>query len=138
MLCYTNQKACADPATTEGNVKSHKVNNTSTFSTTPVHCFTKLKGHRMRLNLIAEPTKNNQVPHSTQCIPSYCNLVPDSNRVKIGFRNISVKISPFQPGLLSAGATGQHDPQNFLPQRARCLPTLRREKISLGCWNSCI
>ena len=62
-----------------------------TFSTTAVCGFTKLKGHGMRLNLIAKPTKNNQLLHSIQCTPTYCKLEPGSNRVTTGLRNISPK-----------------------------------------------
>ena len=43
----------------------------------------------MKLNLIAEPSKNNQLPSSVQCTPAYCNLEPGSNRV--GLRNVSAK-----------------------------------------------
>ena len=35
--------------------------------------------------------QNNQLSHSIQCIPTYCNLEPDSRRVKTGLRNISAK-----------------------------------------------
>ena len=45
----------------------------------------------MRLNLIAKPTKNNQLLHSIQCTPTYCKLEPGSNRVTTGLRNISPK-----------------------------------------------
>ena len=45
----------------------------------------------MKLNLIAEPSENNQLPPSVQCTPTYCNLEPGSNRVTVGLRNISAK-----------------------------------------------
>ena len=59
------------------------------FSTTIVHGQTKLKSHGVKLNLIAEPFKDSQLPSSVQCTPSYCNLDPGSNRVTVGLRNIS-------------------------------------------------
>ena len=43
------------------------------FYTTIVQGHTKLKGHGMKLNLIAEPSENNQLPSSVQCIPTYYN-----------------------------------------------------------------
>ena len=61
------------------------------FSTTVVKGHTKLKGHGMRLNLIAEPSESNQLPPSVQCTPTYCNLEPGSNRVTVGLRNVSAK-----------------------------------------------
>ena len=45
----------------------------------------------MRLNLIAQPSEINQLPHSVQCTPTYCNLEPASNRVTVGLRNVSAK-----------------------------------------------
>ena len=44
------------------------------FSTTIIRGHTELKGHGMRLNLIAEPSEINQLPPSVQCTPTYCNL----------------------------------------------------------------
>ena len=61
------------------------------FPTTVVKGHTKLKGHGMRLNLIAEPSESNCLPLSIQCTPTYCNLEPGSNRVTIGLRNVSAK-----------------------------------------------
>ena len=61
------------------------------FSTTVVKGHTKLKGHGMRLNLIAEPSEINQLLPSVQCTPAYCNLEPGSNRVTVGLRNVSAK-----------------------------------------------
>ena len=49
---------------------------------------TKLKSHGVKLNLIAEPSENNQLPSSVQWTPTYCNLEPGSNRVTVGLRNV--------------------------------------------------
>ena len=51
----------------------------------------KLKGHGLKLNLITEPSENNQLPSSVQCTPTYCNLEPGSNRVTVGLRNVLEK-----------------------------------------------
>ena len=61
------------------------------FPTIVVKGHTKLKGHGMRLNLIAEPSEINQLPPSVQCTPTYCNLEPGSNRFTVGLRNVSAK-----------------------------------------------
>ena len=61
------------------------------FSTTIVHGHTKLKSHGVKLNLIAEPFKDSQLPSSVQCTPTYCNFDPGSNRVTVGLGNISVR-----------------------------------------------
>ena len=45
----------------------------------------------MRLNLVAEPSDCTQLPASVQCAPTYCILEPGSNRVAVGFKNISAK-----------------------------------------------
>ena len=45
----------------------------------------------MRINLIAEPFKDSQLPSNIQCTPTYCNLEPGSNRVTVGLRNISAR-----------------------------------------------
>ena len=45
----------------------------------------------MRLNLIAEPFKDSQLPSNIQCTPTYCNLEPGSKRVTVGLRNISTR-----------------------------------------------
>ena len=58
------------------------------FSITIVHGHTKLKSHGVKLNLIAEPFKDNQSPSNVECTPTYCNLEPGSNRVTVGLRNI--------------------------------------------------
>ena len=63
----------------------------SPFSTTIVHGHTKLKSHGVKLNLIAEPFKDSQLPSSIQCTPTYCNMEPDSNRVTVGLRNVSAR-----------------------------------------------
>ena len=72
-------------------VKTTKTITLPLFSTTVVKGHTKLKGHGMRLNLIAEPSESNQLPPSVQCTPTYCNLEPGSNRVTVGLRNVSAK-----------------------------------------------
>ena len=61
------------------------------FSTTIVHGHTKLKSHGVKLNLIAEPFKDSQLPSSVQCTPTYCNMEPGSNRVAVGLRNVSAR-----------------------------------------------
>ena len=60
-------------------VKTTKPITLPPFSTTVVHGHTKLKGHGLKLNLIAEPFKNNQLPSKIQCTPTYCTLEPGSN-----------------------------------------------------------
>ena len=72
-------------------VKTTKPITLLPFSTTIVHGHTKLKSHGVKLNLIAEPFKDSQLPSSIQCTPSYCNLEPGSNRVTMGLRNVSAR-----------------------------------------------
>ena len=72
-------------------VKTTKPKTLPPFSTNIVWGHTKLKGHGMKLNLIGEPSENNQSPSSVQCTPTYCNLEPGSNRVTVGLRNVSAK-----------------------------------------------
>ena len=72
-------------------VKTTKPITLPPFSTTVVHGHTKLKSHGVRLNLIAEPFKDSQLPSNIQCTPTYCNLEPGSNRVTVGLRNISAR-----------------------------------------------
>ena len=72
-------------------VKTTKPITLPPFSTTVVHGHTKLKGHGLKLNLIAEPFKNSQLPSNIQCTPTYCTLEPGSNRVTVGLRNISAR-----------------------------------------------
>ena len=72
-------------------VKTTKPITLPPFSTTTVYGHTKLKSHGVRLNLIAEPFKDCQLPSSIQCTPTYCNLEPGSNRVTVGLRNISAR-----------------------------------------------
>ena len=57
-------------------VKTTKPITLPPFSTTIVHGHTKLKSHGVKLNLIAEPFKDSQLPSSVQCTPTYCNLEP--------------------------------------------------------------
>ena len=72
-------------------VKTTKPITLPPFSTTVVHGHTKLKSHGVRLNLIAEPFRDSQLPSNIQCTPTYCNLEPGSNRVTVGLRNISAR-----------------------------------------------
>ena len=72
-------------------VKTNKPITLPLFSTTIVQGHTKLKGHGMKLNLIAKPSENNQLPPSVQCTPIYCNLEPGSNQLTVGLRNVSAK-----------------------------------------------
>ena len=72
-------------------VKTTKPITLPPFSTTTVHGHTKLKSHGVKLNLIAEPFKDSQLPTSIQCMPTYCNLEPGSNRVTVGLRNVSAR-----------------------------------------------
>ena len=72
-------------------VKATKPITLPPFSTTIVQGHTKLKPHGLKLNLIAEPSDNNQLPSSVQCTPTYCNLEPGSKRVTVGLRNVSAK-----------------------------------------------
>ena len=62
------------------------------FSTTTIRGCTKLRGHGMRLNLIAGPSNCTQLPTSVQCTPTYCTLEPGSNRVSVGVKNISSRV----------------------------------------------
>ena len=72
-------------------VKTTKPITLPPFPTTIVHGNTKLKSHGLKLNLIAEPFKDSQLPSSIQFTPSYCNLEPGSNRVTVGIRNVSAR-----------------------------------------------
>ena len=75
----------------EHTFKIIKPINLPPFPITIVHGHTKLKGHGVKLNLITEPFKDSQSPPSLQCVPTYCNLEPGSNRVTVGLRNISAR-----------------------------------------------
>ena len=72
-------------------VKTTKPITLPPFSTTVVHGHTKLMTHRVRLNLIAEPFEDSQLPSNIQCTPTYCKLEPGSNRATVGLRNISAR-----------------------------------------------
>ena len=72
-------------------LKSTKPMTLPPFPTTIVHGHTKLKSHGVKFNLIAEPFKDSHLPSSIQCIPTYCNLEPGSNRVTVGLRNVSAR-----------------------------------------------
>ena len=61
------------------------------FSPTIVHGHTKLKSHGVKLNLIAEPFKDSQLPSSIQYTPTYCNLQLGSYMVTVGVRNVSAR-----------------------------------------------
>ena len=61
------------------------------FSTSTIKGNTKLRSHGMRLNLLAEPSENTQLPPSVQCAPTYCTLEPSSNKVAVGLRNVLAK-----------------------------------------------
>ena len=75
----------------KSTVKTTKPITLPPFFTMVFKGHTKLKGHGMRLNLIAEPSEMDQLPPSVQCTPTYCNLEPGSNRVTVGLRNVSAK-----------------------------------------------
>ena len=72
-------------------VKTTKPITLLPFSTTVVHGHTKLKGHGLKLNLLAEPFQKSQLPSNIQCTPTYCTLEPSSNRVTVGLRHISAR-----------------------------------------------
>ena len=59
-------------------VKTTKPTTLPPFSTTVVHGHAKLKGHGVKLNLIAEPFKDSQLPSNIQCTQTYCTLEPGS------------------------------------------------------------
>ena len=63
---------------------------------TVVRGHTKLKGHGLKLNLIAEPFKDIQLPSNIQCTPTYCTLEPGSNQVTVGLKNISAIVCQLQ------------------------------------------
>ena len=90
MVCHSIPKKSAGTIAKEHR-QNYQTHNLATFSTTIVWGHTKLKGHGMKRNLIAEPSENNQLPSSVQCTPTYCNLEPGSNRITIGLRNVSAK-----------------------------------------------
>ena len=75
----------------KGIVKTTKPVTLQPFSPTSVYCFTKIKGHGMRLNLIAVPISDSQLCNSIQCIPTCCILEPGSSGITIGLRNVSAK-----------------------------------------------
>ena len=59
-------------------VKTTKPITLLPFSTSVVHGHTKLKGYGLKLNLIAEPFENGQLPSNIQCTQPIVlwNLVP--------------------------------------------------------------
>ena len=93
-------------------VKTTKPITLPPISTTIVQGHTKLKGHGVKLNMIAEPSENNQLPSSVQCTPTYCNLEPGSNRVTVGLRNVSAK----QITVTSRTVVCQIQPVNMVPK----------------------
>ena len=90
LLFYTNHKASAVTATPERDFEDYQPSDTSFFSTS-VHGFTKIKGHGMRLSLISKPIADSQLASSIQCTSTYCNLEPSSSRITVGLRNASNK-----------------------------------------------
>ena len=91
MVCYLITLKSTGPTCSEAHSQNYQTLNLATFSPTIVWGHTKLKGHGLKLNLIAEPSENNQLPSNVQCTPTYCNLEPGSNRVTVGLRNVSAK-----------------------------------------------
>ena len=80
-VCYSTQtrRQIQAQQIQKPTVKITKPITLPPFSTTVVHGHTKLKGHGLRLNLIAEPYNNSQLPSNIQCTPTYCTLEPGSN-----------------------------------------------------------
>ena len=80
-VCYATKKKRKIQAqqVQKPTVKTTKPITLPPFSITVVHGHTKLKGHGWKLNLIAKPFKNNQLPSNIQCTPTYCTLEPGSN-----------------------------------------------------------
>ena len=74
MVCHSIPKKSAGTTNSEEHCQNYQTHNLATFSTTIVWGHTKLKGHGMKLNLIAESSENNQLPPCGQCTPTYCNL----------------------------------------------------------------
>ena len=63
MHCATqSQRKMQAQQIQKNTVKTNKPITLPPFSTTIVRGHTKLKGHDMKLNLIAEPSENNQLP----------------------------------------------------------------------------
>ena len=92
MCCATQSHRKVQAQQIQKNtVKITKPITLSPLSTTIVRGHTKLEGHDMKLNLIAEPPENNQLPPSVQCTPTLCNLEPGSNKVTVGLRNVLAK-----------------------------------------------
>ena len=92
-VCYATQtrRQIQAQQIQKQTVKTTKPITLPPFSTTVVHEHTKLKGHGLKLNLIAEPIKNSQLTSNIQCTPTFCTLEPGSNRVTVGLRNISAR-----------------------------------------------
>ena len=91
MVCYSITQEVQAQQIQKHTVKTTIPITLPPFSTTIVWGHTKLKGHGLKLNLIAEPSENNQLPSSVQCTSTYCNLSPGSNRVTVGLMNVSAK-----------------------------------------------
>ena len=72
-------------------VKTTKPVTLQPFSTSTIRGSPKLRSHGMRVNLIAEPSDNTQLPPSVQYTTTYCILEPGSNRAAVGLRNVSAK-----------------------------------------------
>ena len=75
----------------------------------------------MRLNLVVEPSDCTQLPSSVQCAPTYCILEPGSNRVAVGFKNISDKAITI-PSRIVVGKL----------QQARMVPDDKASKLKQG------
>ena len=96
------------------------------FSTTIVHGHTNLKGHGVKLNLIAEPFKDGQLPSSVQCTPIYCNLDPGSNRVTVGLRNILARKLQYHLGQLYVRYSWPIWYPTFRPQKNRSYQKIKK------------
>ena len=79
LFCYSTRRQIQAQQIQKQTVKTTKHITLPPFSTTVVHGHTKLKGHGLKLNLIAEPFKDSQLPSNIQCTPTYCTLEPGSN-----------------------------------------------------------
>ena len=112
MVCYSIKQKSQAQEIQKHMVKPIKSITLPSFSTTNVWGHTKLKGHGLKLNLIAEPSENNQLLSSVQCSPSYCNLEASSNRVTVGLRNVSAK----QITVPSRMVVCQIQPANMVPK----------------------
>ena len=79
----------------------------------------------MRLNLIVEPSKSIHLPSSVQCAPTYCTLEPGSNRVAVGFRNISSKSITIPP----RAVVGQLQQAKMVPKLLKAHASKEQDKL---------